>query len=128
MRSVHLPQIAINALLEQRERIARESRSAFWRERNLVFPGRFGNYMDGSSLLQTFKRVLHQAGLPEVRFHDLRHSAATLLLAAGVNPKVVQELLGHSSISVTLGMYGHVLPNMQRDVKSKMDDMFGQQP
>ncbi|HEX4716416.1 MAG TPA: tyrosine-type recombinase/integrase, partial [Ktedonobacteraceae bacterium] len=66
------------------------------------------------------------AGLPEVRFHDLRHSAATLLLAAGVNPKVVQELLGHSSISVTLGMYGHVLPNMQQDVKNRMDDMFGQ--
>jgi|GEM_PF-2745545 integrase len=53
-------------------------------------------------------------------------SAATLLLASGVNPKVVQELLSHSSISITLGMYGHVLPNMQKDVSNKMDDLFGQ--
>ena len=81
--------------------------------------------MDDSHLLKRFKVLLAQAGLPVVRLHDLRHSAATLLLAAGVNVKVVQELLGHSSISVTLGMYGHVLPNMQREVKDKMDDMFG---
>jgi site-specific recombinase XerD len=56
-----------------------------------------------------------QASLPPMRFHDLRHSAATILLSTGVNAKVVQEILGHANISTTLGIYGHVLPSMQRD-------------
>lgn len=56
--------------------------------------------------------------------HDLRHSAATLLLAAGVNAKVVQEMPGHSDIRITLGMYGHVMPNMQKEAIEKLDDML----
>lgn len=124
MRSVQLPQVAIDALVEQRAYIEELSKSSFWHGHDLVFPGRFGNYMDGSALLKRLKTLLVRAGLPAARFHDLRHSTATLLLASGVNPKVVQELLGHSNISVTLGMYGHVLPNMQKDVRDKMDDMF----
>ena len=56
--------------------------------------------------------VLKKAGLPEIRFHDLRHSAATLLLSEGVHSKVVQEMLGHSTISMTMDVYSHVLPSM----------------
>ncbi len=63
-------------------------------------------------------------GLPRMRFHDLRHSAATLLLAMGVHVKVVQELLGHSNITTTLNTYSHVLPSMQQDAMSKMSDLF----
>ncbi len=59
-----------------------------------------------------------------MRFHDLRHSAATLLLAMGVHVKVVQELLGHSNITTTLNTYSHVLPSMQQDAMSKMSDLF----
>ncbi|HET8843551.1 MAG TPA: tyrosine-type recombinase/integrase, partial [Ktedonobacteraceae bacterium] len=59
------------------------------------------------------------------RFHDLRHSAATLLLAAGVHIKVVQEMLGHSDVRITLQMYSHVLPDMQQDAVNKLNDMFG---
>ena len=59
--------------------------------------------------------LLERAGLPRVRFHDLRHSAATLLLSLGVHPKVVQELLWHSQISVMLDTYSHILPDMQKD-------------
>ena len=62
---------------------------------------------------QTFKPLLKRAKLPDIRFHDLRHTSATLLLSAGVHPKVVQERLGHSQISVTLDTYSHVLPTMQ---------------
>ena len=58
-------------------------------------------------------------------FHDLRHSAATILLSMGVNIKVVQELLGHSNISITLGTYAHLLPSMQQEVVEKWDDEFG---
>jgi len=67
---------------------------------------------------------LRKAGLPECRFHDLRHTSATLLLAEGVHPKVVQERLGHSQISVTLDTYSHVLPTRQAEAAGKFDDML----
>ena len=70
---------------------------------------------------RSFHRILAKAGLPRIRFHDLRHTAATLLLAAGENPKIVQEMLGHSSISMTLDRYSHVIPSMQRQAAAKMD-------
>jgi integrase len=73
---------------------------------------------------QTFKPILKAAGLPTIRFHDLRHTAAMLLLSQGVHPKVVQERLGHSEISVTLDIYSHVLPSMQREAAGKLDRMF----
>jgi integrase len=63
-------------------------------------------------------------GLPRIRFHDLRHSAATLLLGMGVPAKVVQELLGHSTISITMDVYSHVLPSMQRDAMEKMGNFL----
>lgn len=59
--------------------------------------------------------------VPDIRFHDLRHSAATLLLSVGVHPKVVQEMLGHNHISMTLDVYSHVLPNMQQDAVSRLN-------
>jgi len=61
-----------------------------------------------------------------MRFHDLRHSAATILMAAGVHPKVVQERLGHSTIAMTMDIYSHVLPSMQQDVADRIDDIFKQ--
>jgi len=70
---------------------------------------------------RSWKPLLKKAGLPHERFHDLRHTCATLLLTKGVHPKVVQELLGHSSISVTLDTYSHVLPNMQEKAVAAMD-------
>ena len=60
-----------------------------------------------------------------MHFHWLRHSAATILLSMGVSPKVVQELLGHSDIRITLRIYGHVLPGMHKEAMDKMDDVFG---
>lgn len=68
--------------------------------------------------------LLKKAGLPIIRFHDLRHTAATLLLSEGVHPKIVQERLGHSQISVTLDIYSHVLPSMQKDAAAKVDALF----
>ena len=72
-----------------------------------------------------FKRLLQKAGLPNVRFHYLRHGAATVLLVAGVPMKVVLELLGHSSVAITADIYAHVLPEMQQEVVKKMDDLYG---
>jgi integrase len=70
-------------------------------------------------------RILTRAGLPTAtRFHDLRHTCATLLLTKGVHPKIVQEMLGHSSITITLDSYSQVLPNMQERAVSAMEDIF----
>jgi integrase len=68
-----------------------------------------------------FRPLLKKAGLPLIRIHDLRHTAATLLLLAGVHPKVVSEMLGHASIAITLDLYGHVLPDMQREATAAME-------
>ena len=73
-----------------------------------------------------FKALLKRASLPQtVRFHDLRHTCATLLLRQGVNPKFVQELLGHGDVSLTLNVYSHVLPDMGDTVAGAMDDALG---
>ena len=63
-------------------------------------------------------------GLPAIRFHDLRHTAATLMLKQGINPKIVQERLGHADISITLNIYSHVLPSMQEDAAEKIDELI----
>jgi integrase len=65
------------------------------------------------------------AGVPRVRFHDLRHTHATQLLAAGVHPKIVQERLGHSTITVTMGLYSHVTGTMQSDATARLDSAYG---
>jgi integrase len=73
-----------------------------------------------------YRRLLKRAGLPEkTRFHDLRHTCATLLLKKGVHPKLVQELLGHATISITLDTYSHVLPGMGDAAVGAMDEELG---
>jgi integrase len=76
-------------------------------------------------LNRVFKRTLAKAGLPSAtRFHDLRHTCATLLLLRGIDPNTVKDLLGYANISITLGVYGHVLPNMRDRVAEMMDTIL----
>jgi len=96
-----------------------------WIDRDLVFCNRRGDFWNPNNMIRTFKKLVDSAGLPPMRFHDLRHSAATILLTMGVHPKVVQELLGHSQISMTMDTYSHVLPSMLRDAMDGLDTMFG---
>jgi integrase len=70
-------------------------------------------------------RLVKKAGLPYIRFHDMRHTAATLLLAHGMPIKAVSEMLGHASVSITLNLYGHVLPHMQQQLADEMDSIIG---
>lgn len=93
----------------------------------LVFPNRLGGIMIPDNLTKRyFKEVLRKLGLSEeVRFHDLRHTAATLLLSRGVHPKVVSEMLGHADISITLRVYAHVTPHMQEAAIYVMENLFG---
>ena len=95
-----------------------------WQDNDLIFPSPIGTPLDPSNVLKAYKDCLKRAGLPNLRFHDLRHSAATLMLQQGVNPKIVSERLGHSDISLTLNTYSHVLPPMQEEAAEKMDDLL----
>jgi integrase len=128
-RTIVLPAFVLAALKQhqQQQRAMRDEAGNEWQEHDIVFCGRNGRYFDLTSLDYHFKKLLKSAELPNIRFHDLRHSAATLLLGRGVHPKVVQELLGHSTISMTLDIYSHVLPSIQQEAMSKLDDLFGGQ-
>ncbi|MDI3509118.1 MAG: hypothetical protein PWP55_1310 [Clostridiales bacterium] len=75
-------------------------------------------------ITHAFKKILAKLELPNVRFHDLRHTHATLLLEQGVHPEVVQERIGHSSITITLDTYSHLVPNLQQEAAQKIDDML----
>jgi integrase len=91
-----------------------------WRDAGFVFTTGIGTPVDPANLLDNFKRILKKAGLPDIRFHDLRHSAASLLLTLNVHPRVVMELLGHSQISLTMNTYSHVVPDLLREAVGKL--------
>jgi integrase len=76
-------------------------------------------------LIRHFKQATKEAGLPDIRFHDLHHTAATILLQQDVHPKKVQELLGHSTIVLTLDTYSHIIPSMHSETADKMGSVFG---
>ena len=83
-----------------------------------------GAPVDARQVVRDFRRALSKAGMNEQRFHDLRHTAASLLLAQGVHPRVVMETLGHSQISLTTNLYSHVTPALQREAAGKMNALF----
>jgi len=123
-RTIALSRTTVEALRTHRVLMAKERLhlGPAWEDAELVFPNSAGRFQDPTYIAQyQFKSLLRLAGLPVIRFHDLRHTAATLLLAQGVNPKVVSEMLGHSSIAVTLGIYGHVMPHMQQQAAEITD-------
>ncbi|GAB4426144.1 MAG: site-specific integrase [Chloroflexi bacterium OHK40] len=127
-RTLLLPDVLVELLAEHQRRQAEERAvwGAAWKEHDLVFPAERGTPMEPSNLHRHFKLALKRAGLPlTTRFHDLRHSCATFLIAQGVHPRVVMEILGHSQISLTMNTYGHVLPETQRDATTKVADLFG---
>ena len=97
-----------------------------WQDGDLVFPSTVGSPLDGGNLLtNSYYPLLARLGLPRLPFQNLRHTAATRLLAAGTHPKIVAERLGHSTPTVTLNVYSHVTPTMQRDAADTLDRVLG---
>ncbi len=93
-----------------------------WEDNDLVFANEVGHPIDARDLMdRSFRPLLEKAGLPRIRFHDLRHTAATLLLGQGVHPKIASEMLGHATVAVTLDLYSHVTPTMQRQAVEALD-------
>jgi integrase len=119
-RRIDLPGFVVDALREHRKRMLKEGNAGA-----PVFCTRRGTHVWPNWLTRVWKPLLQAAGVPHVRLHDLRHCSATLMLLAGVHPKVVSERLGHSTVAQTLNRYSHVLPTMQAEAAQKLDRMLG---
>lgn len=122
-RTIAVPRGIIAALREHRTRQlqARLWAGSAWQEGGYVFTTSIGTPMHAGDVTRALQRLLAAAGLPRMRFHDLRHGAASLLLAQGVAPRVVMEILGHSTIALTMNVYSHVIPALERDAADRMD-------
>jgi integrase len=127
-RSIRLSGMALEAL--RRHRVSQNEEhlklGSLWEDHGLVFPGPVGEPMRRWTLdRRSFAPLLERAGLSgTVTFHGLRHTCATLMLKGGIHAKVVQEVLGHADIALTLNVYSHVLPNMQEDAARRMDELL----
>ena len=130
VHTVNLPAVTRSVLVAHRAKQDEERRIAGsrWQETGFVFTTTIGTPVDARSVIRRFHLILKTSGLPRIRFHDLRHSAATLLLAQGVSPRYISDLLGHSQVSFTMQTYAHVLPHVQRDVATKMDEILNPKP
>lgn len=101
-------------------------RAASYEDSGPVFVMGKGTPLDARNIInRSFNPLLEKAMLPPIRFHDLRHTCATVLLSKGVNPKFVQELLGHADIKMTLGMYSHFLPSVGDQTAMAMESALG---
>ncbi|UCE03076.1 MAG: tyrosine-type recombinase/integrase [Candidatus Latescibacterota bacterium] len=95
-------------------------------DHRLVCPRPDGSPWNPDHLSSEFSKFIRRQDLPRIRFHDLRHTHATLMLRVNEHPKIVSERLGHSNVSITLDTYSHVLPTMQREAADKIDDLLGE--
>jgi integrase len=122
-RKLVMPSLVIDMLKSHRiqQKALKSKTGDKWEDRNLVFTDFRGGYFNPRYLEKKFKELLAKAGLPAIRFHDLRHSAATLLLEMGVDLKVIQLILGHSNINITSATYLHGSLSLQRDAMDKWD-------
>jgi integrase len=127
-RTVAIPASVVEALRRHKaEQIEKRLKlGAAWEQPDLVFTNENGGFVGRQNLLhRQFRKALKAAGLPvTLRLYDLRHTAATLLLAAGVHPKVASERLGHASITMTLDIYSHVMPDMQKEASDRIEELL----
>lgn len=126
-RSAWLPQIVLEKVLEHQRRQFEERKAAgsAWIETGMVFTTPKGTPLEPRSMLRDFHRIRSHPKLPRIRFHDLRHSAATILKMGGVSDQAIQHLLGHSSVRTTQEIYTHLTIDGQKQAADKMDEIFG---
>lgn len=126
-RDIRLPEVCVRALREHKRRqtVDRLKLGEEWAETGYVFTTRNGYPLDGRNVSRFFKQALAAAELPVKRFHDARHTCASLLLAQGVPARVVMDILGHSDIRLTLNTYSHVIPQLHDEAAEKMNSVLG---
>ncbi len=125
-RRLDLGESSLRALRDhcQKQYLEMQAAGDEWQDNDIIFPSSIGTPFIRDNLRKRFKRLLKDAGLPEIRFHDLRHTAATLMLNNGVPVIVVSCRLGHANPSITLNVYGHLIPQKQQEVAIMMDNLL----
>ena len=125
-RPLLLPAVATSALRRHRAKQDGERCAAGeeWKDTGLVFTTAIGTATDARHVIRRHHAIVKAAGIPHLRFHDLRRSAASLLLAQGVSPKYISQLLGHKQVSFTIQTYAHVIKETQRELADKMDTIL----
>jgi integrase len=125
-RSIALGSKTIDVLRKhyERQQVERIAAGEKWQEHGLIFTTSQGRPINPRNLLRDFKTILRNAGLPDIRFHDLRHTAASLMLNNNIPPIVVSRRLGHAKASITLDIYGHLIPSMQIEAAEKIDELI----
>lgn len=125
-RTIPIPLMCVAPLRWQRLRQAaqRAAAGADWKANDYVFTTRSGSPIEPRNLYRSFGRIAEAAGLPRVRLHDTRHLCASLLFAAGIAPRVVMEILGHSQIAVTMNVYTQVNDDSRREAMGHMDRLL----
>jgi integrase len=126
-RTIPLPEFAIESLRQHRAKQLEMSlfQADVWQKSDFVFTSSIGTPADPRNIRRSLDEILKTHNLPKLRFHDLRHTCASLLLAQGTDARTIMETLGHSQISVTLNTYSHVMPQLQRDSADRMDALLG---
>jgi integrase len=124
-RTIQLGEGTLQALRDHREhqQLQKAFAGSRWQDNDLIFPSKLGTPLDPSNLRLDFNRVLERAGVPKIRFHDLRHTCASLMLNNGIPVIVVSRILGHSKPSITLDIYGHLYNEMQEEASRLMDEL-----
>ena len=122
-RRIDLPAIAVNALKDHRKHTVADRLAGS----PLVFSNTKGGLLSRHNLTRSYKAILRKAGIPKIRFHDLRHTMITLMLAEGENPRLISELAGHATVGFTLDRYAHVLPGMGKQAAAKMQRLLATQ-
>jgi integrase len=126
-RSIDLPEETIKFLKDHHQQIEKEKSqvdSGLYNDSDLVVCNEFGAHANSSYLRKIFNKIIKKAKLPQIRFHDMRHTHATILLLQGENPKIVSERLGHADVRITLDTYSHILPNMQKETAKKLGKLI----
>jgi integrase len=123
-RTIKLPEILVRALERhsEKQRDGRLLAGSTWKDTDYVFTSSVGTPLEQRRLLHVYGRLVRKAKLPYIRFHDLRHSAVSLLIAQGVHPRAIMELLGHSTITLTMDTYGHLFESVSGETAARMDD------
>ena len=127
-RTVPLPTRSVKVLRAHRARQAAEALvlGPQWPDTGLVFTSTVGTVIEPRNLSRLFDELIAAASVRRIRFHDLRHTCASLLLAQGVPPRVVMDVLGHSQIAITMDLYSHVMPTALREAADAIDPALGQ--
>jgi integrase len=118
-----IPHILIPVLREHLAMLEEERAYHRWQECGLLFPSEIGTFISGRNLYRHFTGVLAAQGLPAIRVHDLRHTTATLLISLSVHPRVIMEILRHTQISTTMNLYGHTIPEINRDAINALGEL-----